>query len=250
MHFAGNEMDLPGSYDCQLIPVKPGRALLLAHRVPPVDDSTAKGFVKLTNALSTANRDLQLAQEELGMKQIELEESLAKLEQLARTDELTSLPNRREILSQLENETYRAVRYQTPLAVMLIDLDHFKFINDRFGHDAGDLALKETALLMLNQIRRTDTVGRYGGEEFLGVLPETTSQPAMQLANRLRACIAEAKISIGTSQTIQLTVSVGVASFHFDTDSPETILKQADMALYRAKALGRNQACFWEGTAD
>ncbi len=250
LHFAGNEIDLPGSYDCQIIPAQPRRVLLYAHRVPPVDESTAKNFVQLTTALSTANRELRLAKHDLGIKQKELEVSLAKLEQLARTDELTTLPNRREILSQLENETYRAARYRTPLAVMLIDIDHFKFINDRFGHSTGDLALKETARLMQSQVRRTDSVGRYGGEEFLGVLPETTSQPAIQLANRLRECIAHSKIPIADSQSIQLTVSIGVASFQFEHGTPQIILNHADMALYRAKALGRNQTCFWEGSLD
>ncbi len=245
LHFADTEAELRSSYDCRLLPVAPDRAILYAHLIPPIDHYEAQEYFFLTKELSEKTRELKEANEKINQKQILLEAANAKLEQLAHTDELTELPNRRWILERLDEEINRANRYRTNLAVLLLDLDHFKFVNDRYGHKEGDRVLVNSARVFQNEIRRTDWVGRYGGEEFLGVLPETDAEAAVQLATRLRSRVQESAIALESGIRIKITVSIGVASYRWDVDTGETLLQRADMALYRAKALGRDQVCLW-----
>jgi diguanylate cyclase (GGDEF)-like protein len=153
----------------------------------------------------------------------------------SRVDALTQIPNRRALEEALGAEISRAQRFEHELAVLLLDLDHFKKANDTHGHVAGDRLLCEVARLLASGAREGDTVARWGGEEFVAVLPETSLDGAVQLAERLR--VAVGRVSLGA---LHVSASCGVASFH-PGDTPETLLAAADAALYRAKESGRNR---------
>ncbi len=168
----------------------------------------------------------------------------ARLEVLAHTDPLTHLLNRRGLLLRLTSELDRVRRYNAPLGLLLIDLDRFKSVNDTYGHLAGDDVLTEMGKLLLNATRSVDIVGRYGGEEFVVVLPETGAEGVLMLAQRIREKIASNRFSLGKGITSHLTASIGVANFpSMGIDSPEDLLHAADVALYKAKESGRNAVC-------
>ncbi len=161
-------------------------------------------------------------------------EERAVLREKATTDALTGVWNRATILEILESELKRAKVSGGRLAVIMADLDHFKKVNDTHGHPAGDVVLRECAARMKSAVRPADAVGRYGGEEFLVVLPGATAEAAAKTAERVRRAVAASS----TSNGIAMTVSLGVAS---GVDSGEQIVKSADVALYRAKQEGRNR---------
>ncbi len=169
----------------------------------------------------------------------DLEEKSRELEQLAKSDSLTGLANRREFDSQLKMEVARARRYDRPLSLLMIDLDHFKLINDSHGHAAGDQVLYFCGQLLSRLPRSTDMAFRYGGEELSVLLPETDTHEAMPLAERLRIEIQDESASLPCGA---VTASIGVAGTDlFDWDYlPIDLLVTADAALYEAKRLGRN----------
>lgn len=155
----------------------------------------------------------------------------------ARTDALTSLPNRRAFDAEYIAEAERAIRYERPLAVVSVDLDHFKELNDRYGHAYGDLALQQAAEAVLTHVRQSDRAYRIGGEELIVVCPETTAAEAAVLAERLRVAIE----SSPGPEAPRVTASLGVAELPTDAHDGATLLLAADRALYRAKAGGRNR---------
>lgn len=161
---------------------------------------------------------------------------------LASQDELTGVANRRAIIAALERDVAHAVRTHAPLAVMMIDVDHFKQVNDRWGHPAGDAVLRSVVAVLRQRVRAQDMVGRYGGEEFLVVLPSTDPQGAYQLAQQLCAAV-QATPCIWGNESIGVTVSIGVFGGHLQPqDYWGQLLHTADKALYRAKETGRNRA--------
>lgn len=161
-----------------------------------------------------------------------------ELERLARTDSLTGLLNRQRLMERLEKEVERSTRYGRPLSLMIMDLDHFKEVNDNHGHLAGDSVLVSTAETISGTLRTTDFAGRYGGEEFCVVLPETEINGAADLAERLREAVENTEHSInGTS--LRVTCSIGVAQAA--SGNVEETIAVADGALYRAKRSGRNR---------
>lgn len=161
-----------------------------------------------------------------------------ELERLARTDSLTGLLNRQRLMERLEKEVERATRYGRPLSVMIMDLDHFKEVNDNYGHLAGDSVLVSTAKTVSSTLRATDFAGRYGGEEFCVVLPETGMDGAADLAQRLREAVENKEHYIdGASLTV--TCSIGVAEA--ESGDVEETIAMADAALYLAKGSGRNR---------
>jgi len=162
------------------------------------------------------------------------------LTELATTDSLTGLLNRRQFVNLSNHEVLRASRSGRPLSVCLFDLDHFKQVNDVYGHDAGDAVLKAVAEAVCRTVRKGDVAGRYGGEEFTLTLPDTNLDAAFELAERLRRTIAEARIPRG-GDTLQITATFGVAAFHPQETTVEAALSRADKALYRGKADGRNR---------
>ena len=160
-------------------------------------------------------------------------------EHAAKTDELTGLSNRRDILNRLAEEFSRFQRSGHHFSVTLIDLDLFKNINDQYGHNAGDAALNQFAELVRTVIRQTDVAARWGGEEFLLLLPDTSLIPALTLAERLRSEVAKHSFRF-QGQELPVTMSAGVCSIS-QTDSIDSMLRQADLQLYSAKAAGRNR---------
>ena len=158
----------------------------------------------------------------------------------ALTDELTGVPNRRHIMSVLAAEVERSRRYRTPLAIAMLDLDHFKRINDRFGHAAGDEVLQSFAAAMAGSLRKTDCFGRVGGEEFLAVLPHTDGEVSAVVTERMR-CATLALNCPKLGGQLQPSVSVGVAVLREDDASIENLVKRADDAVYLAKQQGRNR---------
>jgi two-component system cell cycle response regulator len=165
-----------------------------------------------------------------------------RLEELAQTDPLTKTLNRRALGERLAAEMERVRRYSTTMSLLLIDLDHFKQINDTHGHLAGDDVLIEVAALLQRVVRAVDVVARYGGEEFVVVLPETGAPGAEAFAERLRELIEGQSFVVSRGDPIRLTTSIGVACFPgFGVESVEDLLANADQALYRAKSDGRNR---------
>jgi diguanylate cyclase len=172
-------------------------------------------------------------------RSFELKAANKRIEELAELDELTGSFNRRCIMRMLDDEIARAHRINAPCSVALIDLDWFKRVNDAYGHPIGDEVLRTFAITVFANIRNIDKFGRYGGEEFLLVLPETPADAAARILDRLRAIIADLDWS-AFSPGMRVTISAGVAMLRVD-ESADTFLARADSALYAAKARGRNR---------
>jgi two-component system cell cycle response regulator len=165
-----------------------------------------------------------------------------RLEALATTDPLTRVLNRRALLDRLTAEVDRARRFDSSLTLLLLDVDHFKQINDTAGHLAGDSVLRQLGALLEDAVRKVDVVARYGGEEFVVILPETASDGGIIFAERLRERIEMQAYDVGTDRPVHLTVSIGVATFPSPrVATTEDFFARADEALYRAKSGGRNQ---------
>ena len=165
---------------------------------------------------------------------------IATLQTLSVTDALTGVPNRRYWDLRLAEEIARAQRYRYPLAVLMVDIDHFKRVNDTYGHQVGDVALQQVASRLRSNLRRTDVLARYGGEEFGVLAPQTSLEAAKVLAERLRHAIASEPIWVNSDLSIPLTISVGVAVFPEHGQNESDLVAAADAALYRAKEEGRN----------
>lgn len=163
--------------------------------------------------------------------------------QLSLTDELTRLPNRRAVLKQGENELKRALRKNAPFSLAILDIDHFKKVNDTWGHEAGDEVLIELGQVLSTSLRGADMIGRFGGEEFVVLLPDTDTQAAVHAVERFRQTIESHAFTITPQQTINITVSFGVCLVNQVKESTNLIdmLRQADKALYLAKSSGRNR---------
>ena len=170
---------------------------------------------------------------------LKLKEAYRRIEELAELDELTGSYNRRCIMRALEEELVRAQRLNNPCSIALIDLDFFKRINDTYGHPTGDEVLRTFAISMFANIRSIDKFGRYGGEEFLLLLPDTTAQQAAGLMDRLRVIVSELDWS-AFSTGLRVTMSAGIATLRRD-EGADALLARADRALYTSKAEGRNR---------
>ena len=172
----------------------------------------------------------------------ELRERESRLHSLTRTDALTELANRRHFIEVLTKEHARASRHGYPLSCVMIDLDHFKAINDQYGHATGDEVLRQTAERLSSALRETDLVARYGGEEFVALLPDTHQEGAEMVAERCRELLAGSPMEMTDGQTISVTASFGVAVLTTKkTPGVDELLRAADDALYEAKGSGRNR---------
>jgi two-component system cell cycle response regulator len=163
-----------------------------------------------------------------------------KLERLANFDSLTGLYNRRAILGKLHELINRANRYKENFSLIMLDIDHFKGVNDRYGHLTGDEVLEKVAALIRRNIRDTDIVGRYGGEEFIIILPQTNLSPAWVAAERIRSIIEKAEMKDLVGNVFAITVSQGLAGWEWGEDA-DSLVSRADEALYKAKGKGRNR---------
>jgi diguanylate cyclase (GGDEF)-like protein len=166
------------------------------------------------------------------------------LVRMAFVDYLTGLPNFRSLSERFENEIKRAARYGRLLSLIMFDLDSFKVINDRFGHLVGNAALKHVAGLVKGFVRETDVAGRFGGDEFMILLPETPKHTAESLAAKLQALISATPLRLDGNGFFPLTVSLGMASFPRDARTADALMAEADGAMYNAKRAGRNRVCF------
>lgn len=170
----------------------------------------------------------------------ERKEMESKLQRLARTDPLTGLANRRYFFELADRSRNQCARYHRSYALMMLDIDHFKSVNDTYGHDIGDVVLKATADEMNQLLRDIDILGRLGGEEFAIAMPETTLSSALNIAERIRSSIEQNALQTGQGE-VRFTISIGIAELSEANESNEQLLKQADKLLYRAKQNGRNR---------
>jgi len=196
--------------------------------------------VHATTELKAVTAELQKTKLSLAIKETELQAVIAQADEVAHTDALTFLPNRRQIIGDLQREVIFSDRYGTPLAISMIDIDHFKNINDTYGHTVGDEVLQKLAGELRQHIRHPDTIGRYGGEEFLVILPHSLLQAAIQQAERLCRHVRSLMIQSNDAE-ILLTISIGIAQYKIHKEDWQTFLSRADSMLYRAKNNGRDQ---------
>jgi diguanylate cyclase (GGDEF)-like protein len=192
----------------------------------PVDGADEDALRTLANQASIAVDNIHLHHE---------------AQRLSTTDPLTGLWNFRYLSMSLAREIERSTRFDRPLAVLMLDLDHFKQVNDVHGHPRGDTVLRELAHRVHEQIREVDTFARYGGEEFVVVLPETTVDGAAQLADRICAAVRREPFRADGEEPLDITVSIGGAAFPQHGATPATLMRSADQALYVAKAEGRDR---------
>jgi two-component system cell cycle response regulator len=167
-----------------------------------------------------------------------------RLRQIGMKDALTGVNNRRYLHERLEEELAASSRQDKPLTCMFLDIDHFKGFNDRFGHEAGDTVLSEVARLIRAQIRRSDSLCRYGGEEFVLLMPDTAEHAGRETAERIRRTVADHHFIVPGGSRVQVTLSIGVTVYPCEgvhPDDPKALLRSADRALYRAKEAGRNR---------
>jgi len=170
-----------------------------------------------------------------------LRHRLAESVELSITDALTGLHNRRYMEGHLRTLVSEAIRTGRKLSMLVADIDHFKNVNDTYGHDVGDAVLKEFAVRLKRNTRGIDLACRLGGEEFVIIMPDTDVARAYQVGERLRACVASDNFPISADQSVRVTASVGIGTLERPDDTPETIFKRADNALYTAKRRGRNR---------
>jgi len=174
----------------------------------------------------------------LGLVNLRLRE---KLRSQSVRDPLTGLYNRRYLDESLELELARALRSETPIAAIMLDIDHFKKFNDTFGHDAGDVVLKEIADVLARSMRRGDIAGRFGGEEFLLLMPGADAERAIARAESMRRAIALLDVGYAGQKLGRITASFGVATFPRDAETAQSLVQAADKALYAAKDAGRDR---------
>lgn len=206
------------------------------QRVAAGDFSQRVAFMgEFSEAYNSMVAALEAARTELAERNEELQTLALQLEDLATHDPLTGVFNRRKFNELTAAEIERALRYPQPLSLFILDIDHFKLVNDRHGHEAGDAVLVSLAGLLRAEIRSTDSLARWGGEEFVILSPAVGLPATAVLAERLRAAVGAYPFAVG-----QVTASFGVADFHRD-DSADSLFARADQALYRAKEHGRNR---------
>jgi len=168
----------------------------------------------------------------------------AEIEKLATTDGLTGLFNHRVFQEKLSDELKRMDRYSEQISLILTDIDFFKKVNDRYGHPAGDIVLKEVAKVIKGTLRDIDIPARYGGEEFAVILPQTNGIGAKNIAERLRKSVMDASFS-ADGASFKITLSIGIATSPVDAKTKEELIEKSDNALYHAKHNGRNQSVLW-----
>ncbi len=201
-------------------------------------DSSVRNLM-LVERLTRVSHELTLANSEKESRNAELNAVMEQLNRLVTFDQLTGAYSRRYFMQELDRQVALHTRHGAPVSLVMMDLDHFKSINDSYGHGVGDRALREAALRAKAELRDGDMLGRVGGEEFLVLLPMTNLEAAINLAERLRASLAAVGLAEGT-QTIRIPASFGVAELR-DNEDATSWFRRADDGLYRAKAAGRNR---------
>ncbi|NET89851.1 MAG: diguanylate cyclase [Kamptonema sp. SIO1D9] len=193
--------------------------------------------------------ELKQTRDELNKVLEQQKHLIEKLEKLATTDPLTGILNRRHFFNIANKEIDRYHRYNCNFSLLMLDIDHFKHINDSYGHSLGDEVLKSMTQTVLKSLRKADSFGRFGGEEFAILLPETDLETATEVAERIRKTIAKLTIST-VDKLVKITVSIGVTTCKMKDESLEILLQRADKALYQAKKLGRDRVVTHPDTDD
>ena len=206
----------------------------------PADNEYEEKYRKLLADFQRLEAEYERAKQELKIRDVELKAVLAQADEVSNTDPLTFLPNRRKIIVELQEEVIRSDRYKTPLSISILDIDHFKKVNDTYGHTTGDETLRSVAAKLRDHIRHPDVIGRYGGEEFLIVLPNSEVRAAGEQASRLCQQIRAMQIE-ANGYILSVTISIGIAQFKVGQENWEGFLHRADEALYKAKEQGRDQ---------
>ncbi len=221
----GNQL---GSYTCFLYPASAGRVLFVAEPSHAASD------------LEALTEQLQKTRQSLERKEAELQAVLAQSQEVTTIDTLTALPNRRQVLVELQEAAAFSERYGTPLSVLLLDIDHFKNLNDTHGHAAGDEVLRYLANLMRRFVHPPEVVGRCGGEEFLILLPHHTLRSAAEQAERLCQQVRELHVPV-QAVDLSITLSIGLAEFNPALGDWQVLFDRAVRALTKAKAGGRDR---------
>jgi len=229
-------------YGTEVFVLRNIRTLLdTARRVRSGDLGARTGLRHENDELNQVGREFDEMAETLQRRDLELKKAMQELQEQAITDPLTGLHNTRYLRELLPREMLRAKRKDNPLAAIMIDVDHFKRVNDSLGHEAGDEVLKELGALFKKSIRGSDIACRYGGEEFAIILADATSEGARRKAEDIRAAVKGLELHHGGKPIGGLTVSLGVALFPYHADQATTLLRKADEALYQAKDTGRDR---------
>jgi diguanylate cyclase (GGDEF)-like protein len=225
--------------DCMILPLENEQILFVAEII----NSAPKLLDKvdtLSKQVEVFKNESETAKKLAKRKEVEVSGIMAQATEISQVDALTLLPNRRRVLRELQDEVVRAQRYKTPFTISIMDVDHFKKINDNYGHLAGDEVLKHLGQMLSEHIRHPDLAGRYGGEEFIVLLTNSDARAAAEQASRLCKNIREAVIQI-PKQVIQITVSIGIAELRPETETWEDLINRADTAMYEAKTAGRDR---------
>ncbi len=243
------------------------------RHIPVVENGEPVGIVSIRDLTQfyqhTLESDFAQAREEIeSLKKLihlstdevldTLFKEINRYKELSVTDHLTGLYNKRYFMMRLNEETARAIRYKQDLSLVFCDLDHFKQINDNYGHDFGDLVLKEIGstlsggmgdLNVVSRLRKSDIVARYGGEEFVAILPETAPRNACIAAEKMRTTIEKRSIDTG-NESVNVTMSFGVSGLDADVGDTRELIRRADHAMYRAKQGGRNRVEIYDPAVD
>lgn len=227
------------SLECILVPAADGRVIFIAEQLN-ADSALAESIEHLNRRVKMFQMESEAAKKIAVKKQTEVDGVVAQANEVSHVDSLTFLPNRRRIVRELQDEVLRAERYGTILSISVADVDFFKRVNDTYGHLAGDEVLRHVGYALRDHIRHPDIAGRYGGEEFLILLPNTAAAEAGEQAERLCRHIRETKVRIN-NHVISVTISIGVAQFQRGVDTWDSLLNRADTAMYEAKRKGRDR---------
>jgi len=227
----------PSQYDCMLIPLEADRFLVFCEPVSMAVNNSKEQQLEA---------ELLKIKTELENKKIELQAVTDQADEVSHVDFLTFLPNRRFIVAELQRQVMYSERYGTPLSISMLDLDHFKQVNDTHGHSSGDDVLRKVASELRDHIRQPDEIARYGGEEFLVILPNSSLKAACEQASRLCQQVRSTPIISG-GIVIQMTISIGIAQLQLHNENWQKLLDRADQALLQAKQNGRDQWAVLEG---
>jgi diguanylate cyclase (GGDEF)-like protein len=237
--FIANTEDGPSEYECILTPVNDGQVLLVGEQAEH-DPLLPEKYYRLSKLVNQLRVDYEQVKKILIKKQAEIEAVVAQAAEVSHTDVLTYLPNRRQGLIDLQRETIHAERYKTPFTVSILDVDHFKKVNDTYGHAAGDNVLKFVADVLREYVRTPDIAVRFGGEEFLILLPNSGEAAAAIQAQRLCDYLRKTPCHFN-GVDIHITASIGIAQYDGSPETWQNLLHRADKALYDAKNNGRDQ---------
>jgi len=227
------------TFGCMLVPLSNDRMFFIAEQIKP-NSVYLETLDRLTKQVKLFRIESDFTKKLARNKQVELEAVMVQASEVAQVDALTFLVNRRMIVRELQSEVLRAERYNSLLSISVVDIDHFKDVNDTYGHLVGDESLRQVAYQLRDHIRHPDMAGRYGGEEFLILLPNSNSNAAAEQAARLCKQVRETAIEI-EDHILNITISIGIAQFRNGVDTWETLLNRADTAMYEAKNNGRDR---------